>query len=252
VTYADLDYVPGNDSGEPAELDWLSVLRALREACVDKRQPDSMNASDFARFNQVLNLATRGGRPWTERMPSPDVDLGDPFDMDADRHAEARKAEIFQAFLTTLRIRAETRRRPHLLAIDNAQEIGEYDLDQVLLPLLFGAVQDFKGDYPVRILVVAPQSWPGYRHLQKFMAGSPVVLTEFQQPHYKRLAREFWERQRHANKVLRRLRFQDFEVLLDGINKLQGTPPSFPVGVYQQILDTWLSMADVDGMEEAG
>ncbi len=254
VTYADLaDYTGQGDGDAPLTLDWLAVLRALREACTDdKRQPDALHVTEFARFNQVLNLASQGGRRWSEGMPSPVFDLGHSFEVDTDRHAEARRAEIFQAFLSTLRNRAVARRRPHLLAIDSVQRISEPEFVDALLPLLLAPVQDFKGDYPVRILVVAPQNWPGYRHLQKFMAGSPVVLTEFQQPHYKRLAREFWERQRRANKVLRRQKFQDFEVLLDGINKLKGTPPSFPVGVYQQILDMWLDKADVDGMEEAG
>ncbi|MEB8340607.1 CHAT domain-containing protein [Streptomyces endophyticus] len=254
VTYADLaDYTDRGDSDEPVTLGWPAVLRALREACTDdKRQPNAMHVTDFARFNQVLNLASQGGRRWAEGMPSPAFDLGQPFMVDADRHAEARRAEIFQAFLNTLRNRAVARRRPHLLAIDNVQRISESEFSDALLPLLLGPVQEAGGDFPLRILTVAPQSWPGFRHLQKFMEGSPVVLTDLQQPDYKRLAREFWERQRHENKVLRRQRFRDFEALLDGMNGLKGHQQSFHVGMYQRVLDTWLAMGDVDGMEEAG
>ncbi|MGD6747742.1 hypothetical protein ACOKM3_38570 [Streptomyces sp. BH106] len=76
-----------------------------------------------------------------------------------------------------------------------------------------------------------------------------MVLTNLQQPHYKRLAREFWERQRHENQNLRRQRFQDFEALLDGMNGLKGNQQSFHVGMYQRVLDTWL---DMGGMREAG
>lgn len=254
VTYADLaDYAGRGDGDEPMTLDWLAVLRALREACTDdKRQPTAMHVTEFARFNQVLNLAAQGGQRWAEGMPSPAFDLGHSFKVDADRHAEARRAEIFQAFLNTLRSRAVARRRPHLLAIDSVQRISESEFSEALLPLLLGPVQEGGGDFPLRILAVAPQSWPGFRHLQKFMEGSPVVLTDLQQPDYKRLAREFWERQRHENRVLRRQSFQDFEALLDGMNSLKGNQQSFHVGVYQRVLDTWLALGDVDGMEEAG
>ncbi|MFJ8925581.1 CHAT domain-containing protein [Streptomyces sp. NPDC102364] len=251
ITYIDLaDYTGRGDGGEPVTLDWLAVLRALREACMDKRQPDSMNSTDFARFNQVLNLAAQGGRQWAERMPSSELDLGHSFSVDADRHAERRRAEIFDAFLTTLRNRALARRRPHLLAIDSAQRISESDFRSALLPLLLGPVQEIGGDFPLRILAVAPQSWAGFRHLQEFMPGAPVVLTDFQLHDYKRLAREFWERKLRENHLLRRLSFEDFEALLD---RMKGNQQSFHVGVYQRVLDTWLDMGGMGGgMREAG
>ncbi|MGD6747743.1 CHAT domain-containing protein [Streptomyces sp. BH106] len=175
ITYADLaDYAGGCDRDEPVTLDWLAVLRALREACTDdKHQPNAMHVTEFARFNQVLNLAAQGGPRWAEGMPSPAFDLGHAFNVDADRHAEARRAEIFSAFLNTLRSRAVARRRPHLLAIDNVQRISESDFSAALLPLLLGPVQEADSDFPLRILTVAPHSWPGFPHLQKFMAGSP-------------------------------------------------------------------------------
>ncbi|WP_425825663.1 CHAT domain-containing protein [Streptomyces fractus] len=250
ITYIDLaDYTGRGDGGDPATLDWLAVLRALREACMDKRQPDPMDATDFERFNQVLNLAAQGGRQWAERMPSSEVDLGHSFSVDADRHAERRRAEIFDAFLTTLRGRALARRRPHLLAIDSAQRIMESDFRSALLPLLLGPVQEREDDFPLRLLAVAPQSWAGFRHLQEFMPGAPVVLTDFQLHDYKRLAREFWERKLHENERLRRLSFADFEALLD---LLKGNQRSFHVGMYQRVLDTWLDLGGMGDMREAG
>jgi hypothetical protein len=250
VTYVDLAAYRGTgDRDEPLTLDWLAVLRALREACTDRRQPDAMRLADFAKFNQVLNLAALGGRKWAERMPSSETDLGHSFDVESDRHAEARKGEIFQAFLNTLRARALARRRPHLLAIDNAQGIIESDFRSALLPLLLRPVQELADEFPLRILAVAPQSWPGFRHLQEFMPGDPVVLSDFQFHDYKRLAREFWERKSHESKVLRSQRFQDFEELVD---RMRGNQQSFHVGVYQKVLDTWLEMGGMGGMREAG
>ncbi|MHB9757029.1 CHAT domain-containing protein [Streptomyces sp. BYX5S] len=250
VTYIDLaDYTGRGDGDEPVTLDWLAVLRALREACTDKRQPDSMNAADFNRFNQVLNLAAQGGRQWAERMPSSEVDLGHSFAVDADRHAEARRAEIFQEFRDTLRRRAVARRRPHLLAIDSAQRIMESEFRTALLPLLLGPVQEAEGDFPLRILAVAPQSWPGFKHLQEFMPGAPVVLTDFQLHDYKRLAREFWERNVHENQVLRRQSFARFEEILD---RLKGNQQTFHVWDYQEALDTWLKLSGLGALKEAG
>ncbi|MCF3124173.1 CHAT domain-containing protein [Streptomyces arenae] len=249
VTYADLAAYAGRGNGDdPVTLDWLAVLRALRKACTDPRQPDAMLPVEFARFNQVLNRALRGGKEWAQRLPASSEDRGGPFVVESDRHAEARKREIFQAFLSTLRSRAQAHRRPHLLAIDHAQGIIESDFRSVLRPLLFEPVQELTDEFPLRVLVVTPQSWPGFRHLQEFMQGDPVALTDFQLYDYKRLAREFWERQVHSSRVPRDWTFKGFEQVLDAA--LQGSSKqSFPVTAYQQMLDVLLGMA---GMREAG
>ncbi|WP_306332160.1 hypothetical protein, partial [Streptomyces sp. KL109B] len=241
VTYADLaSYSGGGKDEDPVILDWLAVLRALRDACMDPRQPDPMLPKDFAEFNQVLNLAARGGRRWAERMPSSEVDSGDSFHMDADRHAEARMGEIFQTFLRTLRSRARTRRRSRLLAIDHAEGIIENDFQAVLSPLLLRSVQENDDEFPLRVLMVTPQNWPGFRHLKMLMDSAPVVLTDLPGHEYRRLRREFWARQVHAGRVPADVTFSSFEEVLDAMYR--GGSDFFTVGVYQRVLDLLLRM----------
>ncbi|MEV0125294.1 CHAT domain-containing protein [Streptomyces sp. NPDC050703] len=249
VTYANLSEYEGRGNA-PVTLDWLAVLRALRDACTDRRQPDPMPPQEFAMFNRVVNRGRVGGEIWAQRLPTSDTDDGGPFLVDVDRHAETRKQEIFQAFLSTLRARIQARRRPHLLAIDNVDKTIESDFRTALLPHLLTPVQETRDEFPLRLLAVAPQSWPGFRHLQEVMPGEPVVLTDFQLYDYKRLAREFWERKVHSSTVPERWKFEMFEQVLDSYARaFQGGHQAVPVTVYQQMLDVLLSMA---GMREAG
>ncbi|WP_369212262.1 CHAT domain-containing protein [Streptomyces flavofungini] len=249
VTYANLSEYEGGGN-EPVTLDWLAVLRALRDACTDQRQPDPVPRAEFAMFNRVVNRGRMGGDIWARRLPASDTDDGGPFLVDVDRHAETRKREIFQAFLSTLRARVQARRRPHLLAIDNAHKIIESDFRTALLPQLLTPVQELRDEFPLRVLAVAPQSWPGFRHLQEVMPGEPVVLTDFQLYDYKRLAREFWERKVHSSTVPQRWTFEGFEQVLDSYaGAFQGSHQAVPVTVYQQMLDVLLGMA---GVREAG
>jgi hypothetical protein len=251
VTYANLsEYAGEGRRDDPVALDWLAVLRALRAACTDRRQPDPMREQEFATFNRVVNRGRVGGKLWTRRLPTSDTDDGGPFLVDSDRHAEERKGEIFGAFLSTLRARAQVRRRPHLLAIDNAHKIIEADFRNVLLPQLLVPVQELADEPPLRILAVAPQTWPGFRHLQEVMPGEPVVLTDFQLYDYKRLAREFWERKVHSSTMPHLWTFEGFEQVLDSYTSAaQGSHQAVPVTVYQQMLDVLLGMA---GLGEAG
>jgi hypothetical protein len=251
VTYANLsEYAGEGKRDDPMALDWLAVLRALRTACTDPRQPDPMLEPEFATFNRVVNRGRVGGKVWARRLPTSDTDDGGPFLVDSDRHAEERKGEIFRAFLSTLRARSQVRRRPHLLAIDNVHKIIEADFRNVLLPQLLTPVQELDDEPPLRILAVAPQSWPGFRHLQEVMPGEPVVLTDFQLYDYKRLAREFWERKAHSSTVPELWTFAGFEHVLDSYaHAFQGSHQAVPVTVYQQMLDVLLSMA---GVRKAG
>lgn len=250
VTYVDLadPRIRGNRD-DPVAMDWLAVVRAMREACTDPRQPDPMRREDFARFNQALNRAAQGGPAWAQRMPTSPQDRGHRFVVESDRHAEMRKEEIIKAFLGVLRTRALNRRRSHLLALDHAESITESDFRNVLLPLLLTAVQEADGEFPLRLLIVAPQSWPGYRHLAEALPGDPLVLTKnFPFDDRKRLAREFWERKAHQQQVPSHLSYADFERL---VHSLPENAQHFPVTVYQKALDLLLLLGSNE-MNEAG
>lgn len=250
VTYVDLTDPRVADKDEDRDsMDWLNVVRSMRNACTDPRQPDPMPAADFARFHRILNRAARGGPVWAQQHPSSDIDQGHPFDVQSDRHAEKRKRQILAAFLDVLRNRAKQQRRSHVIALDHTEQIAAPDVQNVLLPLLLTAVQEADDEFPLRLLVVAPQQWPGYRHLAEALPGEPIVLRRsFPLGDRKRLAREFWERMAHQQKVPPHLDYADFARL---VHALPANAQSFPVTVYQKTLELLLDV-DPGDMREAG
>ncbi|NGN65802.1 CHAT domain-containing protein [Streptomyces sp. A7024] len=243
VTYADLAAQAGRGDGDDHKtLGWLSVLRSLRNACMDERQPDPMAAADFIRFNQVLNRATRGGPEWSRGVETDGEDQNYPFNPEEGR-ADDRRMAIFQEFLTTLKNRAAARQRPHLLALDHAECVIDSDVGGVLKPLLFDPVRKVAQppeQFPVRILVVASQSWRGFKHLQDVMPVSPVVLGDFPPHEYRRLSREFWERTVVARPALRELNFEAFEEIATALRRDAEGP--FPIHVFQKIVNLLLTM----------
>ncbi|MHC3471424.1 CHAT domain-containing protein [Streptomyces sp. 7R007] len=243
VTYVDLtDPRIGDKDDDCVSMGWLEVVRSVRNACLDTRQPDPMAEADFVRFHRVLNRAARGGPAWSQQHPTPDCDQGHRFVVESDRHAETRKRQIIDAFLDVLRARAKEQRRSHVIALDQTEQIAESDFRNVLLPLLLSAVQESDDEFPLRVLVVAPQTWSGYRYLAETLPREPVVLTEsFPVDEAPRLAREFWERKSWHRQVPDHLSYDDFKRLVDALPKNR---QRFPVTVFHDLLSVLTDMRD--------
>ncbi|WP_419997985.1 CHAT domain-containing protein [Streptomyces boninensis] len=242
VTYCDLAAHAGRgDADDHMTLDWLAVLRALCKACTDPRQPDPMTDADFARFHQMLNRATRGGPEFSRGLEVSDADQNYRFDVEEGRADDRHKA-IFQEFLSTLKNRAAARQRPHLLALDHAEWIIDSDVGGVLKPLLFDPVRKVPEppeEYPVRMLLVASQSWRGFRHLQDVMPVSPVVLGDFPPHEYLRLTREFWERTIQEKPALRELPYEAFEGVALAARRNREGP--FRITLFKMMLELLLA-----------
>ncbi|QJY47945.1 CHAT domain-containing protein [Pseudonocardia broussonetiae] len=195
ATYVDLGTPlrydePGRDRPRTVERKgWLDVIRVIRDASLDPRQPEPLPANAYSRFNAALNDLTVGSRrsePAPAELPVQDRWL--PFDDDVGR-ADDRRRQIFSEFLTDLSVASDG--RPHVIALDHADKILDDEFDEFVYPLLVKPVADGR-HAPIRLVLVGPSTWAGRRlpPSDERLWGS-VSLGGFAPGEFARLARDF-------------------------------------------------------------
>jgi len=221
--------------------DWLDVVRAIRAATLDARQPEPLPADAFGGFNAVLNVLLGGpsgpsgppGAPSGDRGAGgnggePDVaaDEWRPFDAEYG-HTDDRIDQVFADFLGALR--ASAGGRPHVIALDHADRILEEAFDMHVYPRLIKPVADGRYE-PVRFVLVAPEDWlKGRLPASDDLPGTALNLGDFESTQFMRLAREYCQR--------RGIDFDALGPLFTTLHGLHGSGP-LPVTFFDQVMKT--------------
>jgi hypothetical protein len=201
VTYVDLaaklrHRPPGQDVDRRVETkEWLDVIRVIRDACVDDRQPEPLLPSAFAAFNASLNALVRGPMSTreTERaVPEVVQDEMQPFDDDRARAADCRE-QIMAEFRSALR--AASVDRPHVIALDHADAILREHFDAYIYPNLIRPIAE-SPQSSIRLVLVAPGDWlRGRLPADDDELWQPSVsLGDFEADQFMRLARDYCRR----------------------------------------------------------
>ncbi|MFF7993877.1 CHAT domain-containing protein [Kitasatospora xanthocidica] len=210
ITYVDLDSrPPGEAGGEPGSThkDWLGLLRAVRDGCLDESQPEPLRPEAFSAFNAELNALVAGVAPVTaggagsavagpgEALAGPVEDQWQPFDEQVGQ-ADRRRAGIFRAFLDALHAADPDPGRVHVLALDHAEFLLPEMCRQAVCPELIEPIARGR-EAPLRLLLVATQDWIDRGALPREDSGwwQPVLtLRDFPEQEYLRLADEYCQR----------------------------------------------------------
>ncbi|GIE85182.1 CHAT domain-containing protein [Actinoplanes regularis] len=184
VTYVDVGVPLARPDGEPARTKtWLHVLRMIREACTAPEQAEPLPASAFAGFEEVFDRLAG----------TPDGAAGQwwRFDENRPRAAEHRD-RILDAFRTALA--AAAAERPHVIALDNAEQILPESFDGAIYPGLLRPVGAGRGG--VRVMLVGKADWLAERLPVRDEAywGPLVTIGDFQAAQMMRLARDYCRR----------------------------------------------------------
>ncbi|AUY52679.1 CHAT domain-containing protein [Streptomyces sp. CB01881] len=201
ITYVDLrSRLPADGGSSPRKgnKDWLELLRAVRTACLDSSQAETWRPEDFSRFNAELNALVKGRIPLPEQggdAGSTGVveDEGGAFDENVGRSDERRR-RIFRVFLETLTPPGDD--RVHVLALDHADRLTDWDCRQIVYPELIEPVAGGTAPGALRLLLVATPTWIGKAlpEQDSGLWGPPLTLRDFDCAHLMRLADEFCER----------------------------------------------------------
>ncbi|GAB7187266.1 hypothetical protein ATKI12_7097 [Kitasatospora sp. Ki12] len=202
ITYVDLRSRPsGGAGGEPGSThkDWLGLLRAVRDGCLDDSQPEPMRPEAFSAFNAELNALVAGAVPVTAgpgaAPAEPVADQGRPFDEQVGQ-ADRRRAGIFRAFLDALHAADPDPDRVHVLALDHAEFLLPEMCRQAVYPELIEPVAR-RREAPLRLLLVTTKDWIDRGALPPEDGGwwQPVLtLGDFPDRDYLRLADEYCQR----------------------------------------------------------
>ncbi|MFB7615912.1 CHAT domain-containing protein [Kitasatospora sp. NPDC056181] len=204
ITYVDLQSrMPADGGTSPrkgkrkGKKNWLELLRAVRAACLDGSQAETWRPEDFSRFNAELNALVRGFAPVPEQGGAGNTgvveDEGGSFDENVGRSDERRR-RIFRVFLETLTPPGDD--RVHVLALDHADYLTEWDCRQMVYPELIEPVAAGTAPGALRLLLVATPNWIGKALPERDSSlwGPPLTLRDFDCAHLMRLADEFCER----------------------------------------------------------
>jgi hypothetical protein len=199
VTYVDLAkplIPPGQDGRRRPSgptKDWLDVIRAIREACIDPRQLQPLPAETFAQFNVTLNTLV-AGRPWKTGVAGPGVDDWQPFNYERRQRPNEpeRISQLWSEFLATLR--QASAGCPHIIALDSADRILPPAFDESVYPGLIKPVaEDMQS--AIRLVLVASDEWLGPRLPQDDRElWTSVHLGGFDPAQFMRLARDYCNR----------------------------------------------------------
>jgi hypothetical protein len=183
VTYVDLGKPLARPDGEPVRTkNWLHVLRMIREACTAPEQAEPLPAAAFAGFEELFDRLAGapdpGGQWWR-------------FDENRPRAAEHRD-RILDAFRSAL-VEAATD-RPHVIALDNAEQMLPESFDDAIYPGLLRPVAAGRGG--VRMMLVGKADWLAERlPLRDDAYWAPTVtIGDFQAAQMMRLARDHCRR----------------------------------------------------------
>lgn len=195
VTYVDLsDPVPcGNQAKSGGTKRWLDVIRMIREACANDRQPEPLSARAFDRFNALLNALVTGEAADRGQAPpdGPVTDECRPFNEDR-RDAPERARQVLAGFLAALREASQD--RPHVIAVDNADRILPEDFSDYLYPALIRPIAEDRQSV-IRLALVASDEWLGPRlPAEENDLWTSVRLEGFNPSEFMRLARDYCQR----------------------------------------------------------
>ncbi|AEV82926.1 hypothetical protein ACWT_1907 [Actinoplanes sp. SE50] len=216
VTYVDLGVPLARPDGEHAlTKTWLHVLQMMREACTDPGQAEPLPAAAFAGFDALFG--TLAGEPagWSgERWR---------FDENRPRAAEQRD-RILDGFRTALAAAAGD--RPHVIALDNAEQVLPESFDSAIYPSLLRPVAAAGGG--LRLMLVGKADWLAARLPGRDQAywGPVVTIGDFEAPQMMRLARDYCRR-----------RGLPFELLKPVFGAICGVSPQAWVTRFDEVLD---------------
>jgi hypothetical protein len=200
VTYVDLakPLSPPAQAHRPVSSgpskDWLGVIRAIREACVDARQLQPLPSETFGQFNASLN-ALVAGRPLPVGANGGDLEPEDDKwqSLNSDRRHDTKRIQrVCAEFLVTLR--QVSAGCPHIIALDGVDVILPQTFDQFIYPDLIRPVAEDMQSV-IRLVVVGSDEWlvPRLPEDDEKLWTS-VSLGGFDPAQFMRLAREYCQR----------------------------------------------------------
>jgi hypothetical protein len=193
---------PGYTDREVQSKDWLDLLRTIREACVDPKQPEPLPESAFFGFNNLLNSLLAGNPPLDAGMANAAAVGGGSDGSGADQwrrfndnavRAEDRRARIFRAFLDALKDASGD--RTHVLALDQAENVIGDSFRDVVYPQLIEPVAGGR-EPPIKLILVAHPEWidEWLPSEDKGLWDPSVTLVDFEKREFIRLANEYCKR----------------------------------------------------------
>jgi hypothetical protein len=220
ITYVDLARTlkkrrtPDSAPIKAMTKDWLDVLRMIRDACLDDKQPEPLPPETFEQFTATVNRLAAG-------IDQPG-DLGLAFN-DNREQAEEYRAEVLDGFRRALLAAGAT--RPHVIALDNIDTMLTEAFDDALYP---GLIRPIAEQYrpTTHLMLVGPSAWFAGRFpaTDEQLWRPEVQVGDFDPSQLWRLGRDYAGRSGYA--------YEDFRPLLEAF--ADKSPPGIAVTWFQE------------------